>query len=195
MTQEHSALVKRNYEKLPREMRKTKDSSFDRIWKYYHNSKTRVELSKEENAIRERLEKAWLFLCRHRTRKDVVGLLMKFYNISSSVAYDDVTNAMVLFGNPKEDLVDAKRAIAETNALRGMDRCWKSGDMLGYMKFNQQYIEINRLDAEPGNDLGRMLKKLKPHQVIIVSSEQELEKQATALQESLINDIEHEIIK
>jgi len=36
-----------------------------------------------------------------------------------------------------------------------------------------------------------MLKNLKPHQVIIVSSEAELEAQANALQKELIEDIEH----
>jgi hypothetical protein len=195
MTHEHSALVKSDYDKLPREAKRTNDTTFDRIYKYYHNNKTRVELTAEEHAIRERWEKTWLLMCRHRTRKQAVDLLVKLFNISQATAFDDVRHAMMLFSNPAEDLKPAKRAIAETMALNGADRCWKNGDMEGYYKFTKLYQEVNQLDNEKDNDVGDLLKKLKPHQVIIVSSEAELEAQANKLQEDLIKDIDHKVIE
>jgi len=136
MKQEQSALVSEKYDKLPKADKRTADGIFDRIYKYYHNNKTRIELTAEEIGIRERWEKAWFLLCRHRTRKQVVELLVKLFNVSQAVAYDDVRHCMNLFSNPQEDMKAAKRTIAETMALNGADRCWKSNDMEGYYKFN-----------------------------------------------------------
>jgi hypothetical protein len=191
MEQDQSALVSSNYSNLPREAKKTADSTFDRIYKYYHSNKTRIELTDEEIRIRERWEKAWLLLCRNRTQKQVVELIEKLFNVKKSVAYDDVRNAMMLFSNPQNDLKDAKRAIAETMALHGANTCMKKGDMDGYYKFLKAYQEINRLDAKEDDIVPDMMKKLKPAAIIIVSSPAELEAQANAMQQDLIEDIEH----
>jgi hypothetical protein len=195
MKPENSALVKSNYDELPKQANKTKDSTFDRIYKYYHSEKSRVELTKIETDIRERLEKAWLLLCRHRTRKQVAEIIEKLFKVSRSVAYDDIRNAMMLFSNPQEDLKDAKRAIHEEMALRGADRCWKNNDMDGYWKFVKEYREVNNLTGEGSDAIGDLLKNLKPLQIIIVASQKELENEARALQEELTHDVEYEDAK
>ena len=177
------------------EARVTTDTTFDRIYKYYHSNKTRVELTAEENAIRERWEKAWFLLCRHRTRKQVVDLMVKLYNISQRLAYDDVRFCMDLFSNPQEDTKEAKRTIAETMALNGANKSWKEGDMEGYYKFLKAYSDINQLESDQSNGIGDLLKKIKPHQVIIVSSDAELEAQANVLQADLIKDITHKVVE
>ena len=191
MEQEHSALVSSNYEKLPKQNKRTSDSKFDRIYKYYHDSKTKIELTEEEINIRERWEKAWLLLCRQRTQKQVADLIAKMFNISFATAYDDCRNAMMLFSNPQNDLKDAKRAIAESMALKGADRCWKNGDMKGYYQFTEQYKDINKLNADEDNVMAELMKKLKPVQVNIVADIDVLKKMASAIQEELTQDIEH----
>lgn len=190
--QEHSALVNSNYEKLPKQNKRTADSKFDRIYKYYHDSKTKIELTQEEVMIRERWEKAWLLLCRHRTQKQVADVIAKMFNISFATAYDDCRNAMMLFSNPQQDLKDAKRAIAESMALKGADRCWKNGDMKGYYQFTEQFKEINKLSAEEDNVIAELIKKLKPVQVNIVADINVLKSMAATLQEELTQDIEHQ---
>ena len=190
---DESSIVKANYSQLPREAKKTNDSTFDRIYKYYHNNKTRVELSAVETAIRERWEKAWLLLCRHRTRKQVVELISKLYNVSASVAYDDVRHAMMLFTDPQEDTRPAKRAIAEDALLKGADKAWKSGNLELHLKYLKEYTELNRLkEGDPATDMGELMKKLKPHNIIIVAKPDELQAEAERLQRDIIQDIEHE---
>lgn len=191
MEQEHSGLVKRNYAELPRETRKTNDSTFDRIYKYYHNAKTRIELTEEETRLRERWEKAWLLRCRYRTKKQVADLLCRLFNIEKSVAYDDVNKASMLFTDPQADTKDAKRAIAESALLQGAHKAWTSGDMELHLRYMREYSEINGLkDHEGDTNMADLMKKLKPHQIIIVSSQAELEAQANAMQEQLTHDIE-----
>lgn len=196
MEQEHSALVKSNYDQLPREAKKTNDSTFDRIYKYYHNNKTRIELSPEEDRIRERWEKAWFLLCRRRTQKQVVELIEKLFNVGKSVAYDDVRNAMQIFSNPNADMKDAKRAIAETMALEGANLCFKKGDTEGYHKFIKIYMDINGLDVEEDSKMKEMLKNLKPTTLIFVTDREILKKEADALMKGIpqVEDIAHEEI-
>lgn len=192
MEQEQSALVPSDYNQLPREARKTNDSTFDRVYKYYHNSKTRIELTTEERNLAERWEKAWLLRCRYRTKKQVVDLLCRLFNIEKSVAYDDVRKASMLFTDPEADTKEAKRAIAESAFLAGANKAWTSGDMELHLKYMKEYTEINGLkDKDADGNLAEVMKKLKPHQIIIVTSQVELEAQANALQAELTRDIDY----
>jgi hypothetical protein len=194
MSEENSALVKANYDSLPREAKKTNDTTFDRIYKYFFNSKTRIELSEEERQMSERWERAWLFLCRHRTRKQVAELLMRQFKIGKSIAYDDVKNSMRLFGEPQEGMKNAKRAIAEDAILKGMDKAWKSGDLKLHEKYVQSYIDLNGLQTEDTASIEDLMKRLRPHQVVIVSNMDQLKTEISKLQEDLIQDIDHEEI-
>lgn len=198
MEHEQSGLVEHKFKTdaggnylMKREAKKTNDSTFDRVYKYYHNPKTRIELSDEENHLRERWEKAWLLRCRYRTKKQVADLLCRLFNIEKSVAYDDVQKAGMLFSEPEADTKDAKRAIAESALLAGAGKAWTSGNMDLHLKYMKEYTEINGLkDKDADGNMGEMMKKLKPHQIIIVTSQAELEAQANALQEELTKDVE-----
>jgi hypothetical protein len=189
--QANSALVKNNYDSLPREAKKTTDTTFDRIYKYYHIDKSRIELTGEEIRIRERWEKAWLLLCRHRTRKQVVEVLEKVFQIEKSIAYDDVKKAMMLFSDPTDDLKAAKRAIAEDAILKGADKAWKNGNLEMHLKYMKEYAEINRLSEDIGNQMEDLVRKMLPTQVIIISKSEELKAEAEKMQADLIEDIDH----
>jgi hypothetical protein len=185
------ALVSNDAPLQPREAKRTNDTTFDRIYKSIHNSKTRIELTVEEIRISNRWDKAWLLLCRHRTKKQVADLIMKLFNVGMSVAYDDVRKAMMLYSDPTQDERDGKRLIAETAFLRGADKAWKNGNLDMHLKYMKEYTEINKLREDAGADMGELIKSLKPTQIIIVSTKQDLEAEATKLQEQLIQDITH----
>lgn len=191
MENEQSGLLPKNYHKRKREARKTRDSTFERIWKYYHNSKTRIELEEWEDEIRLRWEAAWFMLCRSKNQKEVADFIEQKFLISKSVAYDDVRNAMNLFGDPKQDVRKAKRAIAETIALRMMDKTEESGKWDLHEKYLQKYMDLNGLkDQGDDTNVADAIKKLKPHQIIIVTSPEELEAKANAIQEEVMREIE-----
>jgi hypothetical protein len=192
MEHEDSALLPANYDKLPREAKKTADSTFDRIYKYFFNSKTQIKLTDDEIRISDRWERAWLFLCRHRTRKQVAELLMRQFTISKALAYDDVKNAMNLFGEPHEGQKNAKRAIAEDAILKGMDKAWKSGDLKMHEKYVQQYIELNGLKSEETANIEDMIRKLIPPAVTLVTDMEKLNEDAKKLQDDIVHDISYE---
>lgn len=169
----------------PMEARKTKDSTMDRIWKYYHDKKRQQNLTPEEENIRNRWEKAWFLLCQHRSLKDTAAILERLFGVKKSVAYDDARNAMLLFGDPRADMKDAKRAIAETMVLRGADKAWKTGDLEAYYKFVKEYKEVNLLNLEEDNRIAELLKKLRPVQITFVSAPEQLKKQAEELMKNV----------
>jgi hypothetical protein len=186
MTQENSALVPTNYNKRPREAKKTKDSTFDRIWKYYHNSKTRIELEDWEHEIRERWEAAWFLLCKARNQKAVADEIETIFSVSKSVAYDDVRHAMNLFSDPRQNVKEAKRAIAETMALRGMEKSELASDWEMRERYLQKYIDLNGLkDTGGDNRIEDLIKKFQPHTIIIGTSAPDLEAMVDALQDEL----------
>jgi hypothetical protein len=186
---EESALVQ-SKEIAPREANKTNDSTFDRIYKYMH-SKSRIELTTDENKIMTRWEKAWLLLCRHRTRNAVASLLMKLYDVGQSTAYDDVRNAMNLFSDPRDDMKAAKRAIAEDNYLKGADKAWKQGDLEMHKKYLDGYAKINALENGKEDLLPDMMKKLRATQIIIQVKKEDLEAEAERLRADIAEDVDY----
>jgi len=175
-----SALVATK-QKLPtRAANKTKDSTFDRVYAFYH-SKSRVELKPDEHATRERWEKAWHILTSHRTIKKTVEIIERICHVSKSTAYDDVRNAMLLFGNPVEGMKQAKRAILETALIEGAQKAWKRGDLEAHLKYMKEYKEVNGLHLQEGDGMKELLKDLKPHTIVFVASEEQLKQQADQL--------------
>ena len=178
----------------PREANKTTDTTFDRIYKSMH-SKSRVELTPEETKILNRWEKAWLLLCRHRTRNAVASLIIKLFNVSQATAYDDVRNAMNLFSDPREDMKAAKRAIAEDNYLKGADKAWKNGDLEMHKKYMDSYSKVNGLENDDSEDeFTKMIKHYKATQIILTYKKDDVEREAQKILEA-IQDVEHQVVE
>lgn len=172
-------------DKRPREARKTKDSTLDRIWKFYHDKKRQVDLTPEEDHIRDRMEKAWFLLCEHKNLKEVSESLEKQFNVKKSVAWDDIRKAMLLFGDPRDDMKDAKRAIAETMILKGAEKAWNDKNLDAYYRFIKEYKEINMLNVEDDKRIAEVLKKMRPVQVVFVATREQLTKQADDLMKGI----------
>jgi len=192
MENERSALVSQK-DNLPREMKRSKDKDFDRIHKYYYKADTRIELSKEEEEIRERWEKAWFLLCKGRTTKITAELMVRFFKISNATAYNDIKKAQMLFGDPKNDLKDAKRRIVEQQLQDGANRAFKAGNLEMHHKYLKEIAEINGLKSDSiDQNLADVMKKLVPTTINIITNVDELKKAAESLREEIIQDIQYE---
>lgn len=190
MKREQSAIIPKDYSERAREAKKTKDSTFDRIWKYYHSSKTKIVLDEEEEDIRMRWEAAWFMLCRAKNQKDVADFMEVKFFISKSIAYDDVKNAMRLFGDPRENVKDAKRAIAETMALKGMELALQLGSLEMHDRYLQKYIEINKLKEDDLPGMEEFKKKFRPTKIILVSKPDDLLNEAQKLNDYLTKNVD-----
>ena len=188
---EGSAIVPHDYDKRPHESRRTKDSTFDRIYKFYHNSKTKIILEAWEEDIRTRWEASWFLLIRAKTQKDVADEIEKIFRVSKSIAYDDVRHAMMLFGDPRQNLKSAKQAIAESIALKGLEYAEKKQDLPMMDRFLQKYIDIGGLISEGFDSrLEEIIKKLKATQIIISSTPEQLSEDANKIHDDLMKDLD-----
>jgi hypothetical protein len=192
MENEHSAIISKA-DDLPREMKRTKDKDFDRIYKYYYKADTRIELSKEEEEIRKRWEQAWFILCKGRSTKICAEILERTFKISKATAYNDLKRAQMLFGDPRNDLKEAKRRIVEQQLQEGANRAYKLGDLDMYYKFLKEIGEINGLKNETTDqNLADLMKKLVPTTINIITNVDDLKKAAEKLREEIIVDIPYE---
>lgn len=172
-------------------MKKTNDSTFDRIYKYYFNQKTNVALSATEEAIRERWDFAWKLLANMFTRRQVVeAMTQRFSDIHKAIAYDDMNKAMMLFGDPRNANKEAKKALSEEWITKGIKKAWDDQDLDAYERLIGRYNKLNKLEDEENEGLGSILKNLKANQIIIVSEHKDLEEEVNRMQEELTNDVE-----
>jgi lactam utilization protein B len=101
---------------------------------------------------------------------------------------------MIIFGDPRMQVKEAKRAIAEHQFLMGAEKALKAGDNELHLKYMKEYAEINGLKNPETNEAGiaDLVKKLKPTQIILNFRKEEVEKEAERLHAQLIQDAEFE---
>ena len=174
----------------PREMRKTTDTVFDRIYKYYFNKKTNVALTIEEDKIRERWDFAWKMLSNMYTKRQVENAVEQKFNVKKSVAYDDVRNCMMLFGDPRNQNKEAKRALSEEWIIKGIKKAWDDQDLDAYERLIGRYNKLNQIEEASNDNIASVLEKLKPHQIIIMANQKDLEQEAEKLRDEITHDID-----
>ena len=175
----------------PRQMRRSSDTTFDRIYKYYFIKKSNIELTAEENVIRERWDFAWQLLSNMHTRRQVVEAALTKFNIEKSVAYDDVNKAMMLFGDPQRSTKEAKMAMVDEWITLGLKKAWDNHDLQAYEKLLGRYMKLNKLEGDTTTDMADLVKKFKAHTIMIFSSPEELQREAQRLQEGVIHDVNY----
>jgi hypothetical protein len=89
---------------------------------------------------------------------------------------------------------EAKRAIAEQQFLMGAEKALASGDMELHLKYMKEYSEINglKLPENADGNLGELMKKLRPTNIILQFRKEEVEKEAERLHMELTKDIDFE---
>ncbi len=176
----------------PREMRKTADLLFDRIYKFYFNRKTNVALTTEEENVRLRWDFAWKMLANMYTPRQVCDALCQRFEVKKSIAYNDVNNAMKLFGDPRQANKDAKRIIAEEWIVRGIKKAWDDQDLDAYERLVGKYNKINKLEEDYDDKMESMFKNFQPAQIIIVAKREDMEAEIKKLQKEITLDVAHE---
>lgn len=186
-------LVPEGKEKMPRQAKRTDDSHFDRIWKYYYNEKTTIQLSEHEEELKKRWEHIWMLLGNILTTARIIRLQKKKFKINESTAYRDLHNAKSLFGNPDGAVDKAKRAIVSEWLLKAMQKAYKAQEWKSFEKLILRYSRINGLDMQENEGLAEMLKKIRPHTIIISGDPSALKEEADALMENIpeTKDINH----
>lgn len=176
-----------------REAKKTADTTFDRIYKYYFGKKA-VELSEKQEAIRDRWEKAYAMLCDMKTPRKVAAMLHKLYGVDPRTGYNDIRNSMMLFGDPQIGMKSAKRAITNEWITKGIEKAWKDDDMQSYDRLISRYININGISSDQDNPIADLLRKLKPTKIeFSLEDPDKLKKEADKLMRD-VEDIDHEEI-
>ena len=183
-----SDIVKRG-NKL-RSANRTDDSTIDRIWKFYFETDTSIELTKKEEEIRDRLEYAWKLLGDVLTDRQVLLKLMKKFDISERQGHTDIHNAKLLFGNPRKGIKEAQKVILSDLLIKSMKKAYKSEDWKGLEKLALRYTRINGLDEKTDNNLADLIRQLVPTKIVI-SADPEVLKQEAA---ELVKDIDYEEI-
>ena len=168
----------------PREARKTNDSTFDRIYKFYFG-KVRVELTPKETVIKDRWDMCFKYLCNMHTDRKVVQMLQKNFDITMSVAYNDVRNTKLLFGDSKNVDREFKRKVSEEWTLWGMKQAKKEKNLDALDKLVGRYNKINGLEGESDNEYADMVKKLTPTALIFVLDTKQLQVEATGLMQNI----------
>ncbi len=156
------------------------DTHFDRIYNYFF-TKDEIELSEIELKIAERWEYVWKLLGNYHTKPAIVNRIRKKFDIARSTAWEDIKMAQLLFSDPTEQLDEAKRAISAEWILKALKGAMKEKHYLSAERLIALYNKLYGLDKNSEANLGEIIKKLKPHTIIITGDPKSLEQEANDL--------------
>lgn len=186
-----------------REAIRIKDSSFDRIWKFYYDPKKPVALSDHEEEMRKRLSNAWDLLTGKvlNDRKAVLAHVTwckdNFMQISERTAYDDVRRAKQLFGDPRVNTPVFEKARISAVLLDQIEQMKKISDTGSTIDQIEAAKAINQLTRRYNavNGLEDDIKTKLPRPAIVInfnSDEETLKQQAAELMQGVTIDIDHQ---
>lgn len=178
----------------PREARKTADSTFDRIYKSCFG-KIRVELNEKETRIKARWEMCFELLCNMQTEREVLKMLQTKFKIGQHMAYNDIKNTKLLFGDRRNTDKEFKRKQSEEWTLWALSEAKKTNNLEAVDKFLGKFNKINGLDIENDIEYADMVKKLTPTALVFTITVDKLKEEADSLMDNIPSqDIEFEDI-
>lgn len=183
-----SSVIVGDKSKLPVHAKRTADKSFDRIWKYYYLTENNVKLSEKEEEMRQRWELAWQMDCTFLSRFKIAKRIEKKFGVSVRTAYEDIKMARMLFSDPTQQNIEAKRAILNHNLEISLRKARARGDDLAVERLAHRYSKINGLDFKEADPISDFVKNQKPAKIVFDSDPEVLKKQAA----ELVQDIEFE---
>jgi len=180
-------MVPEKVDNRPRSAKRKSDTSFDRIWKYFYDQKTRISLSAKELELKEKYELAWKMLCSMYTRKQVAIALVERYDhkITERTAYNYIDASMSLFGDPQNSNKEAQRQIVSEWLIRAIRKAWEDKNFKAYEKLILRYTRLNGLEGSNDADIAKLLKNRKPAVFIFTTDESTLKEQADKLMEDV----------
>lgn len=179
-----------------REARRIKDSSFDRIWKYYYEPKKEIALNEHEEEVRKRLSNMWSLLTgkvlndRKAVHAHTQWCKDNFMQITERTAYDDLRRAKFLFGDPRQSAAVFEKSRISAILLELIEKakeigekCADAGDYeMASKNFDTAARLIRRYNAV--NGIEEDIKTQLPRPAIIIqfnSNEETLKQQAAEL--------------
>jgi hypothetical protein len=160
----------------PRRAGRTADDTMTVLWDYYY-SNLNIELSPKEEELRQRFWAAWEKLIAPCTTSQTVNWLCKEYDVAPRTAYNYITGAKMLFGEPGESDRQAKKQISESLAIKGMEKALEAEDFKAYATLLKRYNEVNDLEGADNAMIANILRGLKAYDIFFKSDEEVLDKQ------------------
>lgn len=170
---------------LPIHARRTDDSMFDRIWKYYYMTNKQVVLTEQEERIRQRMEMAWQMDCSMLSRLKIARRLMKKFDICQRQAYYDIDNARLLFSDPTVQNREAKRQVMNHILENAIKKAYIQKEYKALANLILRYDKLNGLSEATSNPMEALLKNMRPAAITFTADPEALKKQA----EEMLGDV------
>ncbi|MEH0154020.1 hypothetical protein V6R21_07710 [Limibacter armeniacum] len=162
-----------------------------------------VSLTEREESVRMRWEQVNALLLKGHSKEQVSIKVSKLYGISRRMAYNDIRNAMSMYGDVTKSTRDGERAILKELSMRVYRKAWKDGDLKSANVALKNYYLFAGLDKDE-TDMPNA-ETIEPHEFVfkLPTSDKgkqltiditDIQKLPTEMQEKLINAVEDETI-
>jgi hypothetical protein len=124
-----------------------KETTLDKIRKYYLSGEDSVLLSEKQTEIRINVYKAWNLMINYHSREQAIKTMMT-EGSSRAQAYRYVNDSLSVFGNPQVNQKEAKRYLIEEDLMRLQQRAIKEKDGNLELAVLKQRIKLGGFDKD-----------------------------------------------
>lgn len=125
-----------------------KETTLDKIRKYYLKGEDAVTLSDKQDEVRIRIYKAWNLVINYHSKEQAMSVIMNEYGCSRAQAYRYVSDSLSIFGNPIANHKEAEKYILNEDLIRSQQRSIKNGDEAAYLKAAALRIKLGTFDKD-----------------------------------------------
>lgn len=151
MSEANTALVLRSANRI-------NDETLDRLWKFYYETKTTIELKPKEEEIRKRLHNIWGYLGGDilTDRKAVLAHVKwcetEGIKMSERTGYEDLKYARMLWGDRSKQSKAAQRAVMNEILLNTIKECQDKKKHMSMARLIKEYVTMNNLNNHAPDD-------------------------------------------
>jgi len=124
-----------------------KQTTEDKIRKYYLKGEERAKLTPYQDEIRIKVYKAWNLMINYHSKEQAMSVMVNDGS-SRAQAYRYINSALAIFGDILKNNKDAKRYLIEEDLMRLQQRAIKQGDGALELKVIAQRIKIGGFDKD-----------------------------------------------
>ena len=124
-----------------------KQTTDDKIRKYYLKGEASVSLSPNQDEIRIKVYKAWNLMINYHSKEQAMSVMVNDGS-SRAQAYRYINSALAIFGDILKNHKEAKRYLIEEDLMRLQQRAIKEKDGMLELKVIAQRIKIGGFDKD-----------------------------------------------
>ncbi len=178
---DHNSTIVKFDPTRPVKAKRKGQTTFDRLWNFYNDSKHRHRLTKKQEEQRQIVEDGWKFWGTEYTKRSAKEKLMQTHGMSLRSADKYMKWVEKIFGNPNTQIKTARKNLHIERLERLMKKAEEDERWMDLEALSKQYIKITGMENSDDMTAEDLARAFTGHQIVFSADPEVLKQQAASM--------------